>query len=41
MDFPTRELRFGLKDSSAFDEAQAKKALGAQGFPNVTIKPDR
>jgi hypothetical protein len=32
------EVRFDLKDKTAFDEAAVKKALTEQGFPVVTVK---
>jgi hypothetical protein len=38
MDFKTRELGFDLKDKDAFNEAEVKDALGAQGFPNAELK---
>jgi hypothetical protein len=38
MDFKTRELRFGLKDRDAFNEAKVKDALKAQGFPDAEHK---
>jgi hypothetical protein len=35
---PTREVRFNLKDKTAFDEEAVKKALAEQKFPEVTVK---
>jgi len=37
VDIPRRELRFNLKDKSTFNEDEVKKALQAQGFPEVTV----
>jgi hypothetical protein len=34
----TREVHFNLKDKSAWSGDEAKKALKAQGFPEVTVK---
>jgi hypothetical protein len=38
MNFKARELRFCLKDKSQFDEEALKKALKAEGFPDVQVK---
>jgi hypothetical protein len=38
MNFQARELRFCLKDKSQFNEETLKKALKAEGFPNVLVK---
>jgi hypothetical protein len=38
MRFDDRELRFDLKDKSQFDAEALKKALKAEGFPDVEIK---
>ena len=38
MNFMARELRFCLKDKSQFDEESLKKALKAEGFPDVQVK---
>lgn len=38
MNFDARELRFCLKDKSQFNEEAFKKALKAEGFPNVQVK---
>jgi hypothetical protein len=38
MNFDTRELRFGLKDKSQFDEEAVKKALKDQRFSDVTLQ---
>jgi len=35
---PTREVRFNLKDKSAFNEEAVKAALRAQGFKEATVK---
>ena len=37
-DVDSREVRFDLKDKSAFNEEEVKKALTAQGFREVTVK---
>ena len=37
-DIPTREVRFNLKDKSAWSEDAIKKALKDQRFPDVTVK---
>ena len=37
MDFKSRELKFGLKEAASFDADAVKKALAAQGFPNVEL----
>jgi hypothetical protein len=37
-DVPTREVRFNLKDKSAWSEADVKKALNDQRFPEVTVR---
>jgi len=34
----TREVRFDLKDKSAFNEEAVKAALKAQGFKEATVK---
>jgi hypothetical protein len=33
-----REVRFNLKDKSAFNEEEAKNALKSQGFPEVAVR---
>ena len=38
MNFKTRELRFCLKDKKPFNEEALKKALKAEGFPDVQVK---
>lgn len=38
MNFKARELRFCLKDKSQFNEEALKKALKAEGFPEVQVK---
>ena len=38
MNFKARELRFCLKDKSQFNEEALKKALKAEGFPNVQVE---
>ena len=38
MNFKARELGFCLKDRSLFNEEAFKKALKAEGFPNVQVK---
>ena len=38
MNFKARELRFCLKDKSQFNDEALKKALKAQGFPDVQVK---
>ena len=38
MNFKARELRFCLKDKSQFNEEALKKALKAEGFPDVQVK---
>lgn len=40
MNFKARELRFCLKDKSQFDEEALKKALKAEGFPDVQVKTE-
>jgi hypothetical protein len=37
MDVDRREVRFNLKDRSAFNEEDVRKALQAQRFPEVTV----
>jgi hypothetical protein len=37
-DVGKREARFNLKDRGAFSAEETKKALRAQGFPDVTVK---
>jgi hypothetical protein len=37
-DIPKREVRFKLKDKSAFSADQARAALQDQGFPKVDVK---
>jgi hypothetical protein len=37
-DVDRREVRFNLKERDAFNEEEVKKALKAQGFPEVTVK---
>jgi hypothetical protein len=37
-DVNKREVRFDLKDKSAFDVAAVTKALKGQGFPDVKLK---
>jgi hypothetical protein len=37
-DVDRREVRFNLKDKSAFKEAEVKKALQDQHFAKVTVK---
>lgn len=37
-DTDNRELRFDLKDKSAFNEEEVKKALSAQGFREMSVK---
>jgi hypothetical protein len=37
-DVTTRQVRFAVKDSGPFDEAALRKALQAQGFPEVAVK---
>lgn len=38
MDFPSRELRFGLTDRDQYDEQAVKDALKAQGFPGAELR---
>ena len=38
MNFKARELRFCLKDKGQFNEDALKKALKAEGFPDVQVK---
>ncbi len=38
MSFKDRELRFGLKDKSRFNEEEVKNALLAQGFAGAEVK---
>ncbi len=38
MNFSARELRFSLHDKSRFDAEALKKALKAEGFPDVQVK---
>jgi hypothetical protein len=33
-----REVRFNLKDKSAFNEEEVRKALQGQGFREMTVK---
>jgi hypothetical protein len=37
-DVDRREVRFNLADKGGFNEEEVKKALKAQGFPEVTVK---
>jgi hypothetical protein len=37
MDYKARELKFGFKDKDAFDADAVKKALKAEGFPDVEL----
>ena len=37
-DVDKREVRFNLTDKKAFNEAEVKNALKAQGFAEVTVK---
>ena len=37
-DIPTREVRFNLKDKSAWKEDAVRAALKAKSFPEVTVK---
>jgi hypothetical protein len=37
MNFKARELRFCLKDKGQFNEEALKKALKAEGFPDVRV----
>ena len=37
-DVSKREVRFNLKEKKAFNMEEAKKALKAKGFPEVTLK---
>jgi hypothetical protein len=37
MNFKARELMFCLKDKNQFDEETLKKALKAEGFPDVQV----
>jgi hypothetical protein len=37
MDFKSRELKFGLKESDRFDADAVKKALGDEGFAGVEL----
>ena len=38
MNFKARELRFCLQDKSQFNAEALKKALKAEGFPDVQVK---
>jgi hypothetical protein len=38
MNFKARELRFNLKNKSQFNADALKKALKAEGFPDVKVK---
>jgi hypothetical protein len=38
MNFKARQLRFCLTDKSQFNEEALKKALKAEGFPNVQVE---
>jgi hypothetical protein len=38
MNFKKRELTFGIKGKSQFNEAAVKDALNDQGFPNAEVK---
>jgi hypothetical protein len=37
MDFKSRELKFGLKESARFDADAVKKALADQGFSSAEL----
>jgi len=37
-DVKTREVLFNLTDKTAFNEDEVRKALKAQGFPQMTVK---
>ncbi|HYT88207.1 MAG TPA: hypothetical protein VEL76_05770 [Gemmataceae bacterium] len=37
-DVPSREVRFNLKDKTAFSEEAVKKALAEQRFSEVKVK---
>jgi hypothetical protein len=37
-DVSTREVRFNLKDKTAWSEEQVKQALKDKNFPEVTVK---
>jgi hypothetical protein len=37
-DVSKTEVRFNLKDRTAFDEGQLQKALEGQGFPEMTVR---
>ena len=37
-DVPTREVRFNVKDKTAWSEDEVEAALKAKGFPEVTVK---
>jgi hypothetical protein len=37
-DIPTREVRFNLKDKSAWKEEEVRGALRAKSFPEMTVK---
>lgn len=36
-DIPTREVRFNLKDKTAWNEAEVRKALNDHRFPEMTV----
>jgi hypothetical protein len=38
MNFKARELRFCLNDKGQYNEEALKKALKAEGFPDVQVK---
>jgi hypothetical protein len=38
MNFKTRELRFGLKDKSHFNEKELLQALKTQRFPDAEVR---
>ena len=37
MDFKTRELRFGLNDTSRFNAEEVKSALKSEGFADAEV----
>jgi hypothetical protein len=37
-DVPKREVRFNLKDKTAWNEDAVRQALQAKNFPEVTVK---
>jgi hypothetical protein len=39
-DVDRREVRFNLKDRSAFNLDEVKKALKGEGFPDAAMKSD-